>query len=102
MPAVEQFLTLHPQLHAPLDLVRVGAAQLRDSARVVPRLRESGYELDLVVPDHCRGLFQPEVGLEPAVQQIRVAVPPARRIRLPDQVKELGPLRRVMHTVEGE
>ena len=88
----DQLLAAGPQLQAAVDLGGVVEGEARDGEGVLPGLEESRHELQLVRPDDRAGLLQAEIGLEPPGQQVRVALPPAGRVRLAGQREELVPL----------
>ena len=73
-----------------------------DGPRVVLGLEQAVHELDLEAADGRRGGLEPEVGLEPAGQDVAVLGPPVRCIGLPDEREELLQHALVGHAVQGE
>jgi len=57
-------------------------------------LQQAGDELRLVDADQRRGLFHPDVGLEPVGQDVVVPVPPAGPVGLLGQAEQLLPFDR--------
>src|SRR4051812_48578357 len=80
VPARENLLACYSQADPLLDFFRRrgGVAQGDHRAGVVLGLQEPGDELQLIGPDQRRRLFETDVGLEPARQDVTVPVPPAR------------------------
>lgn len=91
-------------LDAALDLLvgRVRETEADDRSRVVLRLQQPGDELQLVGAQQGGGLFQAEVHLEPAGQDVAVPVPPAGGVGLLRELQQRGPLVRVGDAVQGQ
>src|SRR6185437_7519293 len=99
-----QLLPAHPQRHPALHFVRVQAGRaLQDhGARVLFRLQQPRYELNLVDTDELRGLFEAHEDVEPVRDHILELLVPGGRIRFPGQLDQLLPLRQIVDAVELE
>src|SRR6266511_1826963 len=100
----EQLLPLHPQADASLDLLRGSrrVAVRDDRTGIVLGLQQTRDELHLIGSDQRRRLLQPEVRLEPARQNVAVALPPARGVGLARQRQQGCPLVLMDDAVQGE
>jgi hypothetical protein len=101
--AHEHLLPGEPRRDAPDDVVlRQGVAQLDERPGVTLRLEQARNELELVVPDERGRRLQSEVRLDPVRQDVGVALPPARRVRVPGQLEQGLPLLARRHPVQGQ
>jgi hypothetical protein len=77
-------------------------AELNYCAGAVLGLQQAGHELDLVGADHRAGLFQAQVGLEPARQDVAVLAPPAGFVGARSQHEERVSFLLVSDAVQGQ
>jgi hypothetical protein len=100
---VQDFLTGHPRLGPPVDLVfRRQGAQPDHRAGVFLDLQQAGNELQLVLADEGGGGLKAEVRLDPVRQDVRVRLPPAGRVGSPGEVEQRLALVARADTVEGQ
>ena len=97
----EPALPFLAQDDVPLGLADRDVAEPEHGGRVLLRLQQAWYQLRLVHADRGRGLFHPDVGLEPVRQDVVVPVPPAGPVGLLGQAQQLLSLDRA-DAVEGE
>jgi hypothetical protein len=100
----EQLLALHPDADAPVDFPggRVRVRDKNDGASVVLSLHQAVDELHFVGADHGRGLFQPDVQLEPSGQEVVVLLPPAGGSGLAGKCQQSFAFDLVGDAVQGE
>ncbi len=83
-------------------LVSQRVAQGDDGAGVVLGLQNPGNELELIATDEGGRRLQPDIGLEPAGDQVGIGVPPSASARLADQAQEDRPPGVVEYPVAGQ
>ena len=102
--AGQQDLAGHPQPHPPAHLVarflQMGAVDHR--AHVVVGLQQPGDELAFVAADQGGGLFQVDIGAEPAGEDVAVVLPPAGGVGFSGQGEEFGDFGGVGDLVAGQ